>query len=105
LAPERVVSTTLVGLVLGWVRWRTGSVLPGIVLHAVNNGLVFVPVYYEKELAEMGIGTLHTEHLPTVWIAGGAIAVCIGMLVMYLFTAPARNEGVAGSERPVEVGR
>ena len=32
LAPERVVSTTLTGLLLGWVRWRTGSVLPGMVL-------------------------------------------------------------------------
>ena len=58
-------------------------------LHAVNNALVFVPVYYEKQLAEMGIGTLHAEHLPSVWIAGGAAAVCVGMVVIYFSTSPA----------------
>jgi ABC-2 type transport system permease protein/sodium transport system permease protein len=89
LAVERVVSTTLVGLLLGWVRWRTGSVLPGIVLHAVNNALVFVPVYYEQQLAELGIGTLHTSHLPVDWIAGATVAVCMGILAIYWSTSPA----------------
>lgn len=88
LAAERVVSTTLTGLLLGWVRWRTGSVLTGIVVHAVNNALVFVPVYFERQLAEWGIGTLHARHLPPAWIAGGAAVVLLGMVVMYLTTRP-----------------
>jgi ABC-2 type transport system permease protein/sodium transport system permease protein len=96
LAPERVVSTTLVGLVLGWVRWRTGSVLPGMVLHGVNNALVLVPVFYEKQLAELGIGTLHTEHLPAAWIAGGAIAVCVAALVLFLSTSSENHETSSG---------
>lgn len=86
LAPERVIATTLTGILLGWVRWRTGSVLPGIVLHAVNNALVFVPVYYEKQLADLGVGTLHTEHLPAGWITAGVIAVGVGASAMYFST-------------------
>ncbi len=90
---ELVISTTLVGPLLGWVRWRTGSVLPGMVLHGVNNALVLVPVFYEKQLADLGIGTLHTEHLPLAWIAGGAVAVCVGALVLFLSTNPAHECG------------
>jgi ABC-2 type transport system permease protein/sodium transport system permease protein len=104
LAPERVVSTTMVGLLLGWVRWRTGSVLPGIVLHAVNNALVFVPVYYEQQLAELGIGTLHTQHLPTAWIAGGACAVCGGIVVMYFSTRRATQDTTTHASPPLTKG-
>lgn len=36
-----MVYALCMGLVLGWMRQRTGSVLPGIVLHIINNLLVF----------------------------------------------------------------
>ncbi|MEM9827374.1 MAG: CPBP family glutamic-type intramembrane protease, partial [Planctomycetota bacterium] len=37
---ERFLPTTLMGLLLGWVAYRTGSVIPGMVTHAVHNGLL-----------------------------------------------------------------
>ncbi|HMV68430.1 MAG TPA: CPBP family intramembrane metalloprotease, partial [Myxococcota bacterium] len=37
--PIQGTALVFTALVLGWVRWSTGSVLPGIGLHAVNNGL------------------------------------------------------------------
>ncbi|MBS0266037.1 MAG: CPBP family intramembrane metalloprotease [Planctomycetes bacterium] len=98
LAPERVVSTTLVGLLLGWVRWRTGSTLPGILLHAVNNALVFVPVYFEQQLADLGIGTMHAQHLPVNWIVGGSVCVAIGVVGMIWAThQPPNRTKVASS--------
>ena len=36
---ERFVPTTLVGLFLGWVAYRSGSVWPGIALHVIYNGV------------------------------------------------------------------
>src|SRR5262249_13999322 len=33
LAVERLVPTTFLGLVLGWVCWRTQSIFPGMLLH------------------------------------------------------------------------
>lgn len=31
------VNAVLMGLVFGWLYWRTGSIVPGLVLHCVNN--------------------------------------------------------------------
>jgi len=40
LATERFLPSTLMGLVLGWVCYRTGSVFPGMLLHTSHNGLL-----------------------------------------------------------------
>ena len=50
LTPERFLPSTFLGLVLGWVCWRTGSILPGILLHAVHNGLLLMAGFYMNEL-------------------------------------------------------
>jgi membrane protease YdiL (CAAX protease family) len=34
------VHTSVMGVVLGLIRWRTGSLYPGMLLHACHNGLV-----------------------------------------------------------------
>ena len=41
IVPGSVIVTFLLGLVLHWVYYRTGSLLLAIVLHAANNGLAF----------------------------------------------------------------
>jgi ABC-2 type transport system permease protein/sodium transport system permease protein len=86
LAAERVLSSTLVGLLLGWVRWRSGTVLPGMLLHAVNNALLILLVYYEPQLSAAGFGVSREQHLPAAWIAAGALGVCAGMALMFLAT-------------------
>jgi sodium transport system permease protein len=40
----RLLPTAWLGLLLGFVVWRTRSILPGILMHAVNNGLVVLLV-------------------------------------------------------------
>jgi len=40
VAVERIVSSTFLGLVLGWICWRRGSVLPGMLLHRLHHGLM-----------------------------------------------------------------
>jgi membrane protease YdiL (CAAX protease family) len=40
---RQVVTATLFGGVLGWVRLRTDSLWPGTVLHALSNALSFIP--------------------------------------------------------------
>jgi sodium transport system permease protein len=86
LAAERVLSSTLVGVLLGWVRWRTGTVLPGIVLHGVNNALLILLVYYEPQLTAAGIGLSREQHLPAGWIAGGAMGIVAGAALMFVAT-------------------
>ncbi len=36
------VHATVVGLLLGWLYWRTGSILPGLVVHWANNLTAFL---------------------------------------------------------------
>ncbi len=36
----RLLPTFILGVLLGVLRWRSGSVVPGMVMHAVNNGLI-----------------------------------------------------------------
>ena len=33
------VSATLFGILVGWLYWRTGSIIPGIIIHVTNNSL------------------------------------------------------------------
>lgn len=45
------LGATLFGIIIGWVYWRTGSLIPGIIAHIVNNSIaiafVFIPSDYE----------------------------------------------------------
>ena len=37
--PAQVFGASIVGLLLAWIYWRTGSLIPCMVLHILNNGL------------------------------------------------------------------
>lgn len=45
--PEKLPNTFAVGLVLGWLALRTGSLLPGIVAHALHNAAAVVAAKHE----------------------------------------------------------
>ncbi len=36
----RLMPTFILGMVLGVLRWRSGSIVPGMVMHAINNGVI-----------------------------------------------------------------
>lgn len=40
--PGQMIHAFLVGILLGWMYWRTGSIIPGIVYHWVNNSVAYV---------------------------------------------------------------
>ena len=57
------VHAMLVGMLLGWLYWRTGSILPGLVVHWVNNSLALlisaiVPGSVDATLPELFGGNL-----------------------------------------------
>ena len=43
--PILIPGLVFVGLILGWVRERSGSVVPGIVIHALQNSIVMLGIY------------------------------------------------------------
>jgi ABC-2 type transport system permease protein/sodium transport system permease protein len=90
LAPERFLPSACLGLVLGWIRFRSGSVIPCIVLHAVHNGVLLSIAYWRDELAAQGIGIDEATHLPAGWLvlAAGVTAVAVAIVLLSSRGAP-----------------
>jgi ABC-2 type transport system permease protein/sodium transport system permease protein len=82
LSPGRLLPSTFLGLVLGCVRWRSGSIWPGIVLHAMNNGLLMTISHYRDELAARGWGVEEQTHLPIAWHVFALIGIALGVGVL-----------------------
>jgi len=82
LNPWQFAAAFSLGLVLGWIRIRTGSVIACIAGHATHNGLVFLSVYYYKELQTVtilkpGITLNYITHF---------IVFALGLAMIWLFT-------------------
>ncbi|MBX3420776.1 MAG: CPBP family intramembrane metalloprotease [Pirellulaceae bacterium] len=83
VAPERLIPSTLLGLVLGWVRWRSGSLLPGMVMHAVNNSCVLALARFQDKLQGWGLESNAVDaHLPTLWLGIAAVLFILGILMV-----------------------
>jgi ABC-2 type transport system permease protein/sodium transport system permease protein len=87
IAVERIISSAFLGLVLGWVCWVSRSVLPGMLLHVLNNGLMLALAYYAPRLQAWGWDAANQRYLPMMVVAvaclgvvGGLAAVWIGRL-------------------------
>jgi ABC-2 type transport system permease protein/sodium transport system permease protein len=88
LAVERMLPSTFMGLILGWVCWRTGSAIPGMLLHACHNGLLLMIACYRDELILRGWGVAERSHLPTNWLLASAVGVAIGLVLLWFTTSP-----------------
>ena len=83
----RFLPSLSLGIVLGWVCWRTRSVLPGIVLHAVHNGLLVLMGRYQdqlKQLKQLGFGIEETQHVPVWWLVASVAVVAVGLTLVWL---------------------
>jgi len=79
LFPGRLLTSAFLGLVLGWVRLRTGSVIPGIVLHALHNCFVLLIAYYRDALIARDWGVEDQTHFPIAWLAAALLGVLVGV--------------------------
>lgn len=103
LATERLLPSTMLGLVLGWIAWRTGSVKSGIVMHICHNGLVMCFALYhlgrfgqfevvDRVLSWFGVPpnavVQSVEHLPPRLLILGIVGPMIGAVLLYVATLP-----------------
>lgn len=56
--PAQMPHAFLIGVLMGWMYWRTGSIIPGILLHWVNNTVAFVVANLFPGLSEMSLDEL-----------------------------------------------
>ncbi len=97
LAVERFLPTTFMGLLLAWVALRTGSIWPGVVLHALHNGFLLSASRFEEQLKQWQILVEEGEHLPPSWLVVGAIAFVVGCGAIWVGT-----RGIARVRYPLD---
>lgn len=98
LTLERFPGTLMLGLLLGLVRIQSGSILPGIVLHAANNAFLLSLPQISPFLEKLGI-SLQLEgqsHLPPALLAISVPLVFIGWILL----SASRKQRRATDESP-----
>jgi ABC-2 type transport system permease protein/sodium transport system permease protein len=81
LGLNQFLPSTLMGLILGWVRHQSGSLIPGMILHAVHNGLLMVaaPVLLEEyQLAAQ------SAQVPVEWVLAGIGGTALGTWLVWM---------------------
>jgi len=94
LSLEKFLPTMILGMAIGFVAVKTRSLWPGILLHAVHNGLVFnLTRYSEADLAKW-FGA-DSQHLPAFWQMGGAVGIGLGIALLMVASAKGLEREVA----------
>jgi len=87
LNPWQFPAAFTLGLILGWIRIRTGSVLACIAGHAIHNGLVFISVVYYNDLKNLPV--MQTGVAKNYWIH--FVVFATGILAIWLFSRKNRK--------------
>ncbi len=84
LMVERFLPTTLIGILLAVIALRTHSIWPGMIFHAIHNGLQFTLNHYRDQLAKWDYTVEEGAHLPTSWLIAGAVGTVAGFSLLML---------------------
>lgn len=94
ILPWQAVTAALMGLFLGWLLLRSGSIAVPITAHAVFNLLPVLATRMDPErtpfLQVVGAQSEGLVHLPGVWIAGAAAAFLLGTAAIRSLTTESR---------------
>ena len=88
--PAQVLYASLIGLVLGWMRWRSGSIVPGIVAHILNNSIsvVCMRLYGPEGSFEEGAGETAQPYIVAVY------AVILILCAVFFYTKTKKTVSV-----------
>lgn len=84
--PSQMIGVLPIAFALGWVRWQTGSLWPGVVVHAVNNGLAMVATL-----------TLEENARTPIWLALPGLFATLALCAAVWWVGP-RRPAAAPSE-------
>ena len=85
------VHATLIGLILGWMYYRTHSIVPGIVFHWINNTVAYIMFNLMPQMADGKLIDMFQGNSRTMWL-GLAFSFCVLVPSMYqLFYRLKRN--------------
>lgn len=88
----RLLPTFLLGVVLGYVAWRSRSIYCSMIVHAVNNGLIATLVHFSVD-AEWGL--MEMKFVPWSLTFGALAVLAVGLALI----APPRSTPVEPESR------
>ncbi|MFV1980274.1 MAG: type II CAAX prenyl endopeptidase Rce1 family protein [Rhodothermia bacterium] len=79
---SQAIPLAALGIFLGWLAWRTGSLWVPILIHFINNGIAILVSSFATSNPEWGIEDL--ENLPAPWpvVLGGALLLAGAIVLM-----------------------
>lgn len=84
IAVDRLIPTTLIGLILGYIAYKSNSIIPGIVLHSLNNAIVVFLAYFQPTLTESYAWFPGEEDpIPMVWVGIGSGVAAVGLTIAF----------------------
>jgi sodium transport system permease protein len=82
------VPAFLMGVVLGLLAVRSRSIWPGVLLHALNNGISMGLIFLEPALNRLGYTDISV--LPTDWVRWIVCALCVPLALLILWRLASR---------------
>ena len=75
--PVWVIQIYFLGVILGYLAWKTGSILTSLILHSLNNGTALFLTNYADTIEPY---YLWNNHVSPIFLVLGAISLCVGFI-------------------------
>ncbi|MBR2638621.1 MAG: CPBP family intramembrane metalloprotease [Bacteroidaceae bacterium] len=98
--PIQVFYATMLGLVFGWIYYRTGSLVPVVIGHVLNNSMAAATMFFGLEEEEMA-ASFSAELVMA--ISAAVVAVVMAYFINKLQPSVPKPWHAAGEELQVEV--
>lgn len=86
----RMLPVTILGLAIGWLFWHSRSVFPGMIAHALNNGIA-VAAMTATPLRDYVLEH-KLRHVPLEWSAVGLVVMATGLWMAWQFRPRAAED-------------
>ena len=81
---DRLIPTTLMGILLGFVCYRSRSIWPGAILHMLHNGCLVFLGYFQPQLSQLSWFPAEGADVPLMWVVPAMVVsgIAIAMVSM-----------------------
>lgn len=83
LRPSQVIPLVALGLYMAYLVWRTGSLVPAILVHTVHNGIAVLGAHYVNTHPQHDLEALSQASVPWYWVLLGFVILGAVLYVMH----------------------
>lgn len=91
LRPSQLIPLVVLGLYMAYLVWRTGSLLPAMLVHVVHNGLAVAAARYVETQPAYDIETLEQASMPWYAVAVGFVILGGVLYLLHVHSPRARD--------------